>query len=245
MCNLYSVTKSQTAIAEFARAIRDTTGNLPPMPHVNPNTAAPIVRNGSDGKRELVLVRWGMPTPQNVLMKGAKKKAKKLDEKEKPYDFKEVLRMERDPGVTNIRNVNSKHWKQWLGLEHHCVVPFTSFSEFNAAEGGDIWFGLSEERPLAFFAGIHVPQWTSVRKVKDGESTDDLYGFLTTEPNAEIGAIHPKAMPVILRTQEEIDRWMTAPAEDVPKLQLKLPDSSLIVVARGVKEDGLPVLGTH
>ena len=81
--------------------------------------------------------------------------------------------------------------------------------------------------------------------MKDGESTDDLYGFLTTEPNAEIGAIHPKAMPVILRTQEEIDRWMTAPAEDVPKLQLKLPDSSLIVVARGVKEDGLPVLGTH
>jgi putative SOS response-associated peptidase YedK len=31
---------------------------------------------------------------------------------------------------------------------------------------------------------------------EEGETTNDLYGFLTTEPNAEVGAIHPKAMPV-------------------------------------------------
>jgi hypothetical protein len=30
-----------------------------------------------------------------------------------------------------------------------CVVPFNSFSEFNEAEGGDIWFALDETRPLA------------------------------------------------------------------------------------------------
>lgn len=35
---------------------------------------------------------------------------------------------------------------------------------------------------------------TSVRKVKGGETTNDLYAFLTTEPNGEVGAIHPKAM---------------------------------------------------
>jgi hypothetical protein len=32
---------------------------------------------------------------------------------------------------------------------------------------------------------------------------------------------------------------MTAPVGDAPTLQLKLPDNSLIVVAKGVKEDGL------
>ena len=37
-----------------------------------------------------------------------------------------------------------------------------------------------------------------MRKVKEGETTNDLFGFLTTEPNAEVGAVHPKAMPVIL-----------------------------------------------
>jgi putative SOS response-associated peptidase YedK len=70
--------------------------------------------------------------------------------------------------------------------------------------GGDIWFALDETRPLACFAGIWT-NWTSVRKVKEGETTNDLFAFLTTEPNAEVGAIHPKAMPVILMTDEERD----------------------------------------
>jgi hypothetical protein len=32
MCNLYSITKGPQAIRDFARAMRDTTGNLPPIP---------------------------------------------------------------------------------------------------------------------------------------------------------------------------------------------------------------------
>jgi putative SOS response-associated peptidase YedK len=47
-----------------------------------------------------------------------------------------------------------------------------------------------------------------VRKVKEGETTNDLFAFLTTEPNAIIAPIHAKAMPVILTTQDEIDVWM-------------------------------------
>jgi putative SOS response-associated peptidase YedK len=64
--------------------------------------------------------------------------------------------------------------------QHRCVVPFNSFSEFNKTEDGDIWFALDEKRPLACFAGIWT-NWTSVRKVKEGETTNDLYAFLTTE----------------------------------------------------------------
>lgn len=240
MCNLYNITTNQDAIAAFARAVRDTAGNLRPSSNVYAGGEAPIVRNGADGKRELVMAWWGMPTSQFILMQGAKKKAAALEKKKQPVDFKQLLRMERDPGITNIRNLDSKHWKQWLGVEHRCVVPFTSFSEFNKAHGGDVWFALDKSEPLAFFAGMHVLSHTSVRKVKDGEVTKDLYGFLTTEPNAEVGAIHPKAMPVILRTQEEIDRWMTAPAEDVPKLQQPLPDGALQIIQREKKrEDGL------
>jgi hypothetical protein len=29
-----------------------------------------------------------------------------------------------------------------------------------------------------------------VRKVKEGETTNDLFGFLTTEPNDVVGAVH-------------------------------------------------------
>jgi putative SOS response-associated peptidase YedK len=38
-----------------------------------------------------------------------------------------------------------------------------------------------------------------------------VYGFLTTETNAVVKPIHPKAMPVILTTDEERDVWMRAP----------------------------------
>jgi putative SOS response-associated peptidase YedK len=60
---------------------------------------------------------------------------------------------------------------------------------------------------------------------------------LTTEPNAEVGAIHPKAMQVILTSQEQVEAWMSAPPAEALKLQRPLPDGALRIVARGVKED--------
>ena len=162
------------------------------------------------------MARWGMPSPVFAL-KGR----------------------DSDTDVTNIRNVKSPHWRRWLGIEHRCVVPFTSFSENEPLADGSkppVWFALGETRPLACFAGIWT-SWTSVRKVKEGETTNDLYAFLTTEPNAEVGAIHPKAMPVILTTPDEVETWMTAPLDEALKLQRPLADGSLRIVARGVKED--------
>jgi putative SOS response-associated peptidase YedK len=79
MCNLDSMTKGQKAIIDLTRAMIDQTGNLPPLPGIFPDYGAPIVREGPDG-RELVLARWGMPSPLFAL------KGKKTD-----------------PGVTNIR----------------------------------------------------------------------------------------------------------------------------------------------
>jgi putative SOS response-associated peptidase YedK len=215
LCNLYSLTKGQQAIRELSRAMADRTGNMPPLPGIFPDYAAPIVRNQPEG-RELTMARWGMPSPVFAL-KGRNS----------------------DPGVTNVRNVSSRHWRRWLGVEHRCVVPFTSFAENELLPDGSrppVWFALGATRPLAFFAGIWT-RWASVRKVKEGETTNDLFAFLTTEPKQVVGAIHPKAMPAILTTREEIDVWMSASAEEALKLQRPLADDALMIVARGEKKD--------
>ena len=215
MCNLYSVTKGQQAIRALTRAMTDTTGNLPPLPGIFPDYQAPIVRNQPQG-RELAMARWGMPSPAFAL-KGRNS----------------------DPGVTNVRNAASPHWRRWMGVESRCVVPFTSFSENELQPDGSrppIWFALDESRPLACFAGIWT-RWSSVRKVREGQTTNDLFAFLTTEPNALVGRFHPKAMPVILRTQEEIDLWMTSPPGEALQVQRPLPDDALVIVGRGEKQD--------
>lgn len=168
---------------------------------------APIVRNFED-RRELTRVRWGMPSSSFAQFEAAKKRALKIQQKQgralDQEEFKRLLDLEPDKGTTNIRNTSSKHWQRWLTPEFRCVVPFTSFSEFNKLEGGDVWFAFDDSRPLAFFAGIWAPQWRSVRKIKEGLVTTDLFAFLTTQPNSEVKSIHPKAMPVILRTAEEV-----------------------------------------
>jgi putative SOS response-associated peptidase YedK len=212
MCNVYSLTKGQAAIVALVRAMRDRTGNLPPMPGIFPDFLAPIARTAPDGIRELAMARWGMPGPP--AFGGA--------------------------SVTNIRNTKSPHWRAWLKPEHRCVVPFTSFCEFadTKPRKTPTWFAFNQDRPLAMFAGIWTV-WRGRRGPKSNpvEGEHQLFGFLTTNANAEVGAVHPKAMPVILTTETEIEHWMTAPAQEALKLQRPLPDGSLRIVMTGEKED--------
>jgi len=128
----------------------------------------------------------------------------------------------RDPSVkltkyvTNVRNLNSSFWRSMLMTPaRRCLVPITAFSEYGLAPGEDCkkplhWFDVPS-RPVFAFAGIWRPT-----------ERGNAYGFLTTEPNAIVSPIHPKAMPVILH-DDDYDRWLTACWDDLKDLVAPYP----------------------
>jgi putative SOS response-associated peptidase YedK len=64
-----------------------------------------------------------------------------------------------DPGVTNIRNVGSPHWRRWLRVESRCIVPFTSFAENEVLPNGSrppVWFALDHSTPTRILGRAHA-----------------------------------------------------------------------------------------
>ena len=107
-----------------------------------------------------------------------------------------------------------------------------------STSGFTTWFALDVDRPLFAFAGIWTT-WRGVRGPKanpiDGEHR--LFGFLTTDANGIVGPIHPKAMPVLLTTEEEYGVWLRAPWSEAAALQRPLPEEAMRIVASGSRKD--------
>ncbi len=106
--------------------------------------------------------------------------------------------------VTNIRNLASPFWRSALNkVERRCIVPVTRFCEWTAEPDPQtrrkrkVWFGMREEHDHLFaFAGLWRP----------GEG-GPFMAFLTCDANALVGAVHPKAMPVMLRPADAL-AWL-------------------------------------
>ncbi|MEM8971234.1 MAG: SOS response-associated peptidase family protein [Pseudomonadota bacterium] len=234
MCNLFSNTMPADAMRSLFEVApdQDHLGNAPPLSAIFPDADVPIVRVG-EGGRQLVRARWGWSKA--------------------PFGW-----------VTNARKLDGFPWKFAIGRkDQRCLVPATSFAEYHPSQqiagksGKPIkaatWFRLIGQgyRPPFAFAGF-ARDWNwekqglrrkSDQPLKDTGTPVRAMAFLTTRPNCIVAPIHPKAMPVILRSTEEFECWLTGSAEEAAALQRPLPDESLEIAFTGAKEDPQPTLG--
>lgn len=128
--------------------------------------------------------------------------------------------------VTNVRNLASPFWRAALDRpERRCLVPVTRFSEWtqvpDPATGRKrkFWFGMGEGHDALFaFAGLWRPG--------DG---GPFMAFLTCEANAVVGAIHPKAMPVMLRPRDAMS-WLDGTRDEACALAIPFDDADMKVL---------------
>ena len=201
MCNLYTMTASVAEIRALFGPFDGDTANLPPFDEIYPGKPAPVLRRGEGGGLRLETMTWGFPGPAQA--------------KGRP--------------VTNVRNLDSPFWRSALSnTARRCLVPATRFCEWTAepypptGRKAKVWFGLNPSidphemhEPLFAFAGLWRP----------GEGGPYM-AFLTCAPNAMVGAVHPKAMPVMLRPKDAL-AWLDHERESACALAQPFPDADM------------------
>jgi putative SOS response-associated peptidase YedK len=204
MCNLTTIKATGAEIAGYYQATEDWRRSVVvEKDYVAPGKPGWLVRE-HEGERVLDAALCGFPLPNG-----------------KP--------------VTNVRNYTSPFWKSALkNPARRCLVPVTEFEEWSVEPDPKT----GKKRRYRFhmpsqsiftFAGIWRPT-----------GAEPVYSFLTCgysdDPETEleaaaahvVGAIHPKAIPVILH-QEDYDRWLHADIDDALELACAFP-SQLIAV---------------
>ncbi|MGH6658647.1 MAG: SOS response-associated peptidase [Sphingomicrobium sp.] len=199
MCNLYAMTATVDELRRTFGPFDGDTANLPPFDEIYPGRPAPVLRRREDGGLKLETMSWGFPGPAAA----------------------------RGRAVTNVRNLDSPFWRGALAEPmRRCLVPVTSFCEWAAEPDpvtkrkAKVWFGLTEDaQPLFAFAGLWRPG--------DRDGAGPFMAFLTCAPNEAVGAVHPKAMPVMLRPGSETDQWLGADRAGATALVVPFADAEM------------------
>jgi putative SOS response-associated peptidase YedK len=102
------------------------------------------------------------------------------------------------------------------------------------------WFAINgdEERPLFAFPGI----WTRYRGPlkKDGENVDqEVFAFMTTEPNKLTHSINHERMPVLMSEPADFENWLSGTTEDAFKLARSYAADQMRIVQFGADREDL------
>lgn len=216
MCNLYALTHSRSEVAKWFSVADNRANAFEPRNAIFPGYVAPVVRHAADGERELVLMNWG-----HILIQNGKAPRR----------------------VTNVRDdkiLKSSFWKGSFE-ERRCLVPASSYCEPNGQTPAVWnWFALwgDHPRPLFAFPGIWRRYTGPIRK--DGNAvTQDVYAFMTTEPNELTASINHERMPVLLSGDDEFDTWLHGSTKDAIALARSYRADEMKIVQAGSERKDL------
>jgi putative SOS response-associated peptidase YedK len=187
MCNLYSMTRPPEAVLRLFGVGHNRAAAFGGKSAIFPGYVAPVVRKTPDGERELVNLNWGFV----LLQQGRAPKR-----------------------VTNVRDdkiLTSPFWRTSFE-QRRCLVPASSYCEPKGEKPATWhWFAVNGDghRPLFAFPGV----WTRYRGPlkKDGESVDqEVFAFMTTEPNELTASINHERMPVLMTDPTDFETWLSA-----------------------------------
>lgn len=193
MCTRFQVAARSVEIARLFDA-RLNVGDIA-LAEMFPGRDGVVVGRAADGGRGLALMRWGFPPPPGA----------------------------RAP-VVNVRNLASPFWRAALtNPARRCLVPVSRFAEWGSDVQGKKalhWFRLTDA-PIFAFAGLWRPL-SAAERDDSNASVTRAFAFLTCAPNPLVGAVHPKAMPVILHPADH-DRWLDGSVADAEQLAAPFP----------------------
>ena len=186
MCGRYELSSHPAAIA-LAFGL-DYAPDIRPRYNIAPMQQVPIVRIGSDGRRQLVQVRWGL-----------------------------VPRFAKDPSI-GARMINargetlaSRSAFRNAFARHRCLVPVNGFYEWQATRAGKqpLHIGMPDGRPFGL-AGLYE-RWRST----EGDVIDTC-AIVTTAATRSVAGVHDR-MPVIV-PEAAYARWLDPADADVHDL---------------------------
>jgi len=213
MCNLYSMTRSRDEVRRWLGVADNRAALFTPLDAIFPGYTAPIVKAAADGERELVIMNWGF-----LLLQPGKAPRR----------------------VTNVRDdkiLGSPFWKGSF-QERRCLVPASSYCEPNGEKPATWhWFTVNGDhpRPLFAFPGIWRQYTGPIRK--DSEAVaQEVYAFMTTEPNALTASINHERMPVLLAGEEQFETWLKGTPKEAFALARSFPAEAMHNVQSGMEK---------
>jgi putative SOS response-associated peptidase YedK len=201
MCGRYAVTSAPEAIRALFGYPEQP--NFPPRYNIAPTQPVAIVRPDHAGRRELVLVRWGLIPPWV----------------KDPRNFSTLI---------NARAESAATKPAFRGAMRHkrCLVPADAFYEWTGTPGRKRphLLRLASGGPMAL-AGLYE-HWLGA----DGSELDTM-AILTVPANAQVAALHDR-MPAIL-PPDQFDAWLdvrAVSAEEAQGLLVPAAEDALEIV---------------